>query len=103
MTKRPHQVPIYLHTALDAHMSPPLSFENSQQIPRDPINKKTKPQLAKRIPPTSPFDALSSTNLQSSQLENPQLNQVKPPTSQLDVTSSQNPNFSLPRLISRLR
>ena len=64
-----------LRTLSDAELSAPLSFENSQQIPREP--KKIK--------------------------KNPRIDEIKTPTSPLDATSSHNPNLSQPRLTSRLR
>ena len=39
-------------TPFDANLSPPLSFENSQQIPREPNNQINKPQLDEIIPST---------------------------------------------------
>ena len=49
-----------MRTPFDANLSPPLSFENSQQRPREPYNQIKRPRLVKIIPPTSPLDATSS-------------------------------------------
>ena len=91
-----------LRAPLDADLTSPLSFENSQQIPREPKNQKNNPQLNKIEPPTSPLDVISSQNLPNCQINDPQIDKIIPPTSQLDATSSQNPTFSQPRLTSRL-
>ena len=60
-------LPDKVHTPFDANLSPPLSFANSQQNSREPNNQIIKPQLAKIIPPSSPFDATSSQNAKFSQ------------------------------------
>ena len=77
-----------VRTPFDAYLSSPLSFDNSQQIGKDPNIQIKKLQVATIIPPTSPVDTTSSQNLPSCQINNPILNELLPPTSQLDATSA---------------